>query len=119
MEAGSLDQTRVDVGRVFRPGTRVDARASPRGGPSSAMRRKSLAVTMAVLFPIAEQTAQHNQFPEMVRRVVRDEQQLAQVCLSAAVRNAGEQVDLWIGGEIPQPLAIRLELTDALVPCLR
>jgi ubiquinone/menaquinone biosynthesis C-methylase UbiE len=67
--------------------------------------------------PDAERPAQRDQLAEMIRVVIGDEQDRAQVrLLPLAGRDCGEQIHLSVADQQVQLLAIGLEIRNALVP---
>jgi hypothetical protein len=66
--------------------------------------------------PCAKHAPDCDQFAEVVGIVVDDEDQLAQIGLTRAVRDAGEQIDFGIRGETLQRLEIAVERSDSGIP---
>ncbi|PYO27058.1 MAG: hypothetical protein DMD73_10645, partial [Gemmatimonadetes bacterium] len=69
-----------------------------------------------VFLPGAEQAAQQHELAQMVRVVVGEHQRFAQHGLAAAVRDAGEQVGLWVGHEALHGAEVPLHLGHARLP---
>ena len=68
------------------------------------------------LFPRAEQASHGHELADMVRVVIDDEQQLAQVGLARSVWNLRKWINTRIVCQLLQRLAVAAERSDAFVP---
>jgi hypothetical protein len=64
------------------------------------------------VIPRTKGAAQDHQFAYVVGRVIGGEEDLAEVRLPVAVRNAGGEIDPRVGREILQRLAVAAKLID-------